>query len=83
MKRNRKAKILATLGPASSSPNTVENLFVAGADVFRLNFSHDVASTHIKRFKEIRTLEKKLGKQALSLNKTKKKQYCEVIYITF
>ena len=41
MKRNRKAKILATLGPASSSPKIIENLFVAGCDVFRLNFSHE------------------------------------------
>ena len=40
MKRNRKAKILATLGPATSTANTIEKLFNAGADVFRLNFSH-------------------------------------------
>ena len=40
MKRNRKAKILATLGPASSSRETIERVFEAGCDVFRLNFSH-------------------------------------------
>jgi pyruvate kinase len=38
--RNRKVKILATLGPASSSPEMIEKLFVAGVDVFRINMSH-------------------------------------------
>ena len=38
MKRNRKAKILATLGPASSSSEVIENIFNAGCDVFRLKF---------------------------------------------
>jgi pyruvate kinase len=60
MRRNRKAKIIATLGPSSSDIKTIKKLFVSGADIFRLNFSHDVVSTHIKRFKEIRTLEKKV-----------------------
>ena len=40
MRRHRNAKIIATLGPASSSPEIVRSLFDAGADVFRLNFSH-------------------------------------------
>lgn len=40
MRRNRKVKILATLGPASSSREMIEKLFVAGADVFRINMSH-------------------------------------------
>jgi len=40
MRRHRNAKIIATLGPASSSPDIVRGLFDAGADVFRLNFSH-------------------------------------------
>ena len=60
MRRNRKAKIIATLGPSTSDSKTIKKLFSSGADVFRLNFSHDVASTHEKRFKEIRTLEKKV-----------------------
>ena len=46
MKRNRKAKILATLGPASSSSHIIENIFKAGCDVFRLNFSHGSVETH-------------------------------------
>jgi len=40
MRRHRNAKIIATLGSASSSPDIVRGLFDAGADVFRLNFSH-------------------------------------------
>ena len=40
MRRHRNAKIVATLGPASSSPEVIRGLFEAGADVFRLNFSH-------------------------------------------
>ncbi len=40
MRRNRKVKILATLGPASSSPEMIEKLFLAGVDVFRINMSH-------------------------------------------
>ena len=43
MRRNRRVKIVATLGPASSSPEMIERLFIAGVDVFRINMSH---STH-------------------------------------
>ena len=41
-----KAKIVATLGPASSSPDVVRGLMAAGADAFRLNFSHGTADEH-------------------------------------
>ncbi len=59
MKRNRKAKILATLGPSSSSPIMIEKLFSSGTDVFRLNFSHGTIEEHRKNFEIIRSLEKK------------------------
>ena len=59
MKRNRKAKILATLGPASSDKKIIEDLFVAGCDVFRLNFSHGDLETHRKNYENIRSLEEK------------------------
>ena len=59
MKRNRKAKILATLGPASSSPELIESLFTSGCDVFRLNFSHGTIEGHRKNYNLIRSLEKK------------------------
>jgi pyruvate kinase len=59
MKRTRKAKILATLGPASSTPQTIEALFMAGADVFRLNFSHGSYEDHQARYEAIREIERK------------------------
>ena len=40
MKRSRRVKILATLGPASNDPKVIEELVRAGADVFRINMSH-------------------------------------------
>ncbi len=43
MRRDRRVKIVATLGPASSEPEMLERLFEAGVDVFRINMSH---STH-------------------------------------
>ena len=59
MKRNRKAKILATLGPASCTSEIIEKLFVAGCDVFRMNFSHSTIEEHRKNYDTIRKLEKK------------------------
>ena len=40
MRRNRRVKIVATLGPASAAPEMIERLFIAGVDVFRINLSH-------------------------------------------
>ena len=59
MKRNRKAKILATIGPASSSLEVIEKLFTSGCDVFRLNFSHGSIEDHRKSYNYIRNLEQK------------------------
>lgn len=62
MRRNRKVKILATLGPASSEEAMIEKLFLAGADLFRINMSHashDVMRTLIAR---IRNVEKRMGR---------------------
>jgi pyruvate kinase len=57
MRRQRKAKILATLGPASSTRDQISALFKAGADVFRLNFSHGSHEDHQKRYELIRAIE--------------------------
>jgi pyruvate kinase len=46
MKRDRNTKIVATLGPASSSKDAIDALFKAGADVFRFNFSHGSHEDH-------------------------------------
>src|SRR5258708_39236861 len=62
MRRHRNAKIIATLGPASSSPEIVRSLFDAGADVFRLNFSHGTHEDHKKRYDLIRSIEKDVGR---------------------
>ena len=45
-RRRRHAKIVATLGPSSSSTETIRALFMAGVDVFRLNFSHGTHDQH-------------------------------------
>ncbi len=60
MRRNRNAKIIATLGPSSSDHEQIRALFKAGADVFRLNFSHGTQDDHRQRLFTIRQLEKEL-----------------------
>jgi pyruvate kinase len=62
MRRHRKAKIVATLGPASSTPELIRALFVAGVDVFRLNFSHGTHADHQRRFDTIRAIEQEVGR---------------------
>jgi pyruvate kinase len=57
MHRNRRAKIVATVGPASSSPQMLKALFLAGVDTFRLNFSHGTQADHAKVHAAIRALE--------------------------
>lgn len=60
MYRKRNAKIVATLGPASSNEQTIRALYEAGADVFRLNFSHGTHETHKNNYELIRALEQKV-----------------------
>src|SRR5215831_21206490 len=62
MPRQRSAKIVATLGPASSSSETIAALFRGGVDLFRLNFSHGERSDHRARIDAIRALEKEAGR---------------------
>ena len=59
MRRQRNAKIVATLGPSSSTAAEIEALFRAGADVFRLNFSHGTLADHRERVEHIRAVEAK------------------------
>ncbi len=61
-KRTRKTKIVATLGPASSTPAMIKSLFEAGVDVFRFNFSHGTHEDHQKRLTMVREIEKKTGR---------------------
>jgi pyruvate kinase len=62
MRRRRNAKIIATVGPACSTEAVLAKLFEAGADVFRLNFSHGSHEDHKARFDVIRALETKHGR---------------------
>ena len=62
MKRPCNAKIVATLGPASADRATIEALIHAGADVFRLNFSHGTHADHKARLDTIRAVETDLGR---------------------
>ncbi|WP_188056148.1 pyruvate kinase [Sphingosinithalassobacter sp. CS137] len=60
--RSRKVRVLATLGPASSSPEMIERLYAAGADAFRLNMSHGDQESKIALIKAIRSLERRFGR---------------------
>ena len=60
--RGRQTKIVATLGPASSTKEQIRALFEAGADVFRLNFSHGTAEDHRARMAMIREVEAEVGR---------------------
>ena len=62
IRRRRRTKIIATLGPASATPDVLARLFNAGADVFRLNFSHGTHEDHAARITMIRALEEKTGR---------------------
>ena len=57
----KKTKIVATLGPATSDKQTLEKMINAGANVFRINFSHADYETVAQRIKMIRELDDKLG----------------------
>jgi len=58
----RKTKIVATLGPASSSEKMLERMMTAGVDVVRLNFSHGTAAEHIQRVELVRSIAARLGR---------------------
>ncbi|HWA03769.1 MAG TPA: pyruvate kinase [Rhizomicrobium sp.] len=62
MRRRRKTKILATLGPASSSPERMRALFEAGADVFRINMSHTSHTALAELRGHVRALEEETGR---------------------
>jgi pyruvate kinase len=58
----RQTKIVATLGPASSSPEVLERMIRSGVDVVRLNFSHGTAQDHIDRARLVREAAERAGK---------------------
>ena len=62
MKRGRRTKIVATLGPASASKKMLTDLFKAGVDVFRLNFSHGTHDDHRQKVIYLREIEKEFAR---------------------
>jgi pyruvate kinase len=60
--RSRRTKIIATLGPASDSPEMMARLFEAGADVFRINMSHATRDGLREGVTAIRELERRFGR---------------------
>ena len=62
LRRQRNVKIVATLGPASDTYEMIRALFVAGADVFRLNMSHGVHEDIARRHRLVREIEAELGR---------------------
>jgi pyruvate kinase len=59
----RNTKIVATLGPASESPEILKELILAGVNVVRINFSHGIAQDHIDRVHLVRKIANKVGKE--------------------
>lgn len=58
----RRTKIVATIGPATESPEMLEELIRTGVDVFRVNFSHGTPEAHKQRAKDIRSVSEKVGR---------------------
>ena len=62
MRRTRRVKIVATLGPASYAPEMIERLFEAGVDVFRINMSHSPFDLVKKVHAAVRAAEAKFSR---------------------
>jgi pyruvate kinase len=60
--RRRRTKIVATIGPATDSPQVLEDLIRAGADVVRINFSHADGIEQAERVELIRATAAKVGR---------------------
>lgn len=58
---DKKTKIVATLGPASSDKETIKEMILSGMNVCRINFSHGAHEVHAKTFENIRAVDKELG----------------------
>ena len=60
--KNRRTKIIATLGPSSDSPEMIKKLILAGVNVFRLNMSHGDHDFHKTTYNHIRAVSSEIGK---------------------
>jgi len=61
--RLRRTKIVATLGPASNDPDTIDSMIKAGVDVVRVNFSHGSADQHIQVVETVRQKARENGRE--------------------
>ena len=61
MLRSERTKVVATLGPVSSNPETLKGMIEAGLDVVRLNFSHGERADHLARFELVRSVAAEVG----------------------
>ncbi len=59
--KERKAKIVVTIGPASEDEETIKNLIQSGMNVARLNFSHGTHEQHAQRIERLRRISHRLG----------------------
>ena len=62
-----RTKIVCTIGPASRSPEALENLIRAGMDVARLNFSHGTQAEHLEVITAVRRIAERLGRSVAIL----------------
>lgn len=60
--RERRVRIVATLGPVSRTPDMIDRLVIAGADTFRVNMSHGEHAAHAELFQHIRAAEGRFGR---------------------
>lgn len=58
---HRRTRIVATLGPATEKPETLDRLLAAGVDVVRVNFSHGEAAEHLRRIQAVRESARRSG----------------------
>jgi pyruvate kinase len=58
----RRTKIVCTIGPASSTPNDIDQLVAAGMDAARLNFSHGSHAEHAERAQLVRDAQERAGR---------------------
>ena len=63
----RRTKIVATIGPASDNPSTLQDLMRAGVDVVRLNLSHGTVDEHLERLHRVRSAADTVGRQVAVL----------------
>ena len=66
---NRRAKIIATLGPASDDKETIRNLLTAGMDVARINFSHGDLESHARVIQTLRETARELNRPIIYVHK--------------